>query len=154
MDGDALVQAVTGLAPGIEKREKINRPAVRVPLERLATLAARLRDDPALAFDMLMDHTAVDCIAEQRFELIYHLYSTSHGHALTVTAYVPRQSPVAPTLSRVWPTAEWQEREVYDLMGVLYDEHPDLRRLFLEDDWKGFPLRKDYQDTDMLELPK
>jgi NADH-quinone oxidoreductase subunit C len=154
MDGDALVQAVAGLAPGIEKREKINRAAVCVPVERLAAVAARLRDDPKLAFDLLLDHLAVDLAAEQRFELIYHLYSTAHGHALTVTSSVPRAQPVAPTVSRVWPIAEWQEREVYDLMGVLYDEHPDLRRLFLEDDWQGFPLRKDYQDPDMLEFPK
>jgi NADH-quinone oxidoreductase subunit C len=154
MDGDALVQAVTGIAPGSEKREKINRPAVRVPVERLGALAVRLRDDPRFGFDLLLDHMAIDLVAEKRFELIYHLYSTSHGHALTVTTYVPRDTPVAPTMSRVWPIAEWQEREVYDLLGVLYDEHPDLRRLFLEDDWKGFPLRKDYQDPDMLEFPK
>ena len=65
-----------------------------------------------------------------------------------------RDAPVAPTVSRSWPAAEWQEREAYDLMGILYDEHPDLRRLFLEDDWQGFPLRKDYRDPDMLEFPK
>ncbi len=145
---------MTGIVPGIERREKINRAAVRVPIERLLDVAARLRDDPALAFDMLLDHAAIDWSAESRFELFYHLFSTSHGHALTLTAFVPRDAPVAPTVSRIWPIAEWQEREAYDLMGVLYDGHPDLRRLFLEDDWQGFPLRKDYRDPDMLEFPK
>lgn len=142
-----------GIAPGIERREKVGRAAVRVPPERLLEVAGRLRDDPALAFDMLVDHAAIDWHAENHFELFYHLFSTSHGHALTLTALVPRDAPVAPTVSRIWPVAEWQEREAYDLMGILYDEHPDLRRLFLEDDWQGFPLRKDYRDPDMLEFP-
>jgi len=126
---------------------------VRVPAERLLQVAARLRDDPAFAFDLLLDHAAVDRHAENRFELFYHLFSTAHGHALTLTALVPRDAPVAPTVSCIWPAARWHEREAYDLMGILYDEHPDLRRLFLEDDWQGFPLRKDYRDPDMLELP-
>jgi NADH-quinone oxidoreductase subunit C len=154
MDGETLLQALMALEPGIEKREKADRPAIRVPPERLPAVAARLRDDPALAFDMLQDHTAIDWIAEQRFEVVYHLYSTAHGHAAMLSATVPRDRPVVPTVSGIWPIAHWQEREVYDLLGILYDDHPDLRRLFLEDDWSGFPLRKDYRDADMLELPK
>jgi len=142
------------LEPGIEAREKADRPAIRVPRERLHAVAARLRDDPELAFDMLVDHTAIDWVDQGRFELVYHLYSTRHGHAATVTALVPRDEPVAPTVSDIWPVAEWQEREAYDLLGILYDEHPDLRRVFLEDEWQGFPLRKDYRDPDMIELPK
>ena len=82
------------------------------------------------------------------------LHSTIHGHSLFVTVVVPRDDPTVPTVSDVWPTAHWQEREAYDLLGILYDDHPDLRRLFLEDDWQGFPLRKDYHDDDMLELPQ
>jgi NADH-quinone oxidoreductase subunit C len=154
MDGAALIQAVVALAPGLAPRDKTNRPAVTVPVEGLRALAARLRDDPGLRFDLLLDHTAIDWIAEDRFELVYHLYSTEHGHHLTVTASVPRGQPVAPTVGDVWPIAHWQEREVFDLMGVQYDGHPDLRRLFLEDDWVGYPLRKDYKDDSMLGLPK
>jgi NADH-quinone oxidoreductase subunit C len=63
---------------------------------------------------------------------------------------VPRDAAVVPSLASVWPIAEWQEREVYDLMGILYADHPDLRRLFLDDDWQGFPLRKDYEDDYIL----
>jgi NADH:ubiquinone oxidoreductase subunit C len=142
------------LEPTAARREKADRPAVHVPPEKLAALALALRDAPALAFDMLLDHTAIDWLAEGRFELVYNLYSTVHGHSLLVTTTVPRASPVAPTVSAVWPIAHWQEREVFDLMGVQYDNHPDLRRLFLEDEWQGYPLRKDYKDDYMLGLPK
>jgi len=154
MDGEALNQAVAALEPAATKREKADRPAVHVPPEKLAALALRLRDEPALAFDLLLDHTAIDWIAENRFELVYVLYSTVHGHYLVLTTTVPRATPVSPTLSTVWPIAHWQEREVFDLMGVQYDNHPDLRRLFLEDEWQGHPLRKDYKDDYMLGLPK
>ena len=154
MDGEALNQAVIALEPAATKREKADRPAVQVPPEKLAALALRLRDDPALAFDLLLDHTAIDWIAEQRFELVYVLYSTVHGHFLMLTTSVPRDAPVVPTVSAVWPIAHWQEREVFDLMGIQYDNHPDLRRLFLEDEWQGYPLRKDYKDDYMLGLPK
>jgi NADH-quinone oxidoreductase subunit C len=154
MDGEALNQAVIALEPAAAKREKADRPAVHVPPEKLAALALALRDDPALAFDLLLDHTAIDWIAQEKFELLYVLYSTVHGHYLVLTTTVPRAAPVAPTLGTVWPIAHWQEREVFDLMGVQYDDHPDLRRLFLEDEWQGHPLRKDYKDDYMLGLPK
>jgi NADH-quinone oxidoreductase subunit C len=154
MDGETLIQTVIALAPGSVRRDKVNRPAVQAPVEGLHALAARLKGDERLGFDLLLDHTAIDWIAENRFELVYHLYSTVHGHHLTLTTSVPRDNPVAPTVGDVWPTAHWQEREVFDLMGVLYDGHADLRRLFLEDDWEGYPLRKDYKDDSMLGLPK
>jgi NADH:ubiquinone oxidoreductase subunit C len=154
MDGEALTEAVIAMEPAAARREKADRPAVRVPPEKLAALALRLRDEPALAFDLLLDHTGIDWIAEERVELVYVLYSTVHGHYLMLTTSVPRGAPVAPTLSAVWPIAHWQEREVFDLMGVQYDDHPDLRRLFLEDEWQGYPLRKDYKDDYMLGLPK
>lgn len=154
MDGEALHQAVVALEPSATKREKADRPAVHVPPEKLAALALRLRDEPALAFDMLLDHTAIDWIAQEKFELLYILYSTVHGHYLVLTTTVPRAAAVSPTLAAVWPIAHWQEREVFDLMGVRYDDHPDLRRLFLEDEWQGHPLRKDYKDDHMLGLPK
>ena len=88
------------------------------------------------------------------FECIYNLYSTTHGHRLLVSVSVPRDNPVVPSVASLWAIAEWQEREVFDLMGVLYDGHPDLRRLFLEDDWQGYPLRKDYHNADTPELSR
>ena len=105
---------------------------------------------------MLLDHLAIDWLEEETpcFELVYQLYSLTHNHYLMVSVRLPRDNPVVSTVSSIWACAEFQEREVYDLFGVLYDEHPDLRRLFLEDDWEGFPLRKDYKDDFIMEQPK
>lgn len=154
MNADHLLAAVTAIESGAQKREKCDRPAVIVPTAALFKLMQRLRDDPPLAFDMLCTHTAVDYPAENRIELVYQLYSITHRHYLMVTTAIPRDRPEAPTVSSLWKIAEWQEREVYDLFGVLYDGHPDLRRLLLDDNWQGFPLRKDYQDEFMLERPQ
>ena len=125
-------------------------PAVQVPADGLLKLMTKLRDDPEFNFDVLSSHTAVDRIEQNAFELIYYLYSLTHQKRLLVSVLIPRDNPVAPTCSGIWKIAEWQEREVYDLFGVYYDGHPDLRRVFLEDDWQGFPLRKDYHDDFML----
>jgi len=154
MDGDALLQSLTAFDASVRQRDKTNRPAVEVAGDRLLALLTHLRRAPELAFDMLLDHTAVDLPEPGRIECFYTLYSTVHGHLLMVCTSVPRDRAVVPTVSALWPTAHWQEREVFDLMGVQYDDHSDLRRLFLEDDWQGHPLRKDYQDADMLELAK
>jgi NADH/F420H2 dehydrogenase subunit C len=154
MDRETVYEAVKRAMPEAEPRLDYMPPSMATPLDKLHALLEHLRDDPALAFDMLFDHTAIDRPSEQKIELLYHLFSLKHGHRLFVTTDVPREAPVAPTVSDLWPIAEWQEREVYDLFGVLYDGHPDLRRIFLDDDWKGFPLRKDYKDEYMLERPK
>jgi NADH-quinone oxidoreductase subunit C len=151
MDATSLITTVGAFDSRIQPREKTNRPAVQVPAEILPALARWLRDEPGLRFTMLSDHSAIDWQAENRIELVYQLYSLEHRHTLTVFASVPREHPEAPSVSGVWRIAEWQEREVYDMFGVLYSGHPDLRRILLEDDWKGFPLRKDYKDECMLE---
>ncbi|MDP2989970.1 MAG: NADH-quinone oxidoreductase subunit C [Kiritimatiellota bacterium] len=154
MNFESLLAAVNAIEPEAVKREQCDRAAVNVPTAALFKLMQRLRDDPQLAFDMLCTHTAIDYPAENRIELVYQLYSIKHRHYLMVATAIPRDRPEASTLSPVWKIAEWQEREVYDLFGVLYSGHPDLRRLFLDDDWQGFPLRKDYKDDFMLERPQ
>ena len=154
MDSEELLEIAERIESGAQKREKCDRPAVHVPVDKLLNAMRRLYTYQWLSFDMLITHTVIDWPAENRFELVYVLYSTVHGHSLIVTSSVPRVNPVAPTVSGIWRTAEWQEREAYDLFGILYDEHPDLRRVFLEDDWEGFPLRKDYTDPYMLERPQ
>jgi NADH-quinone oxidoreductase subunit C len=154
MDSEELLEVVERIESGAKKREKCDRPAVHVPVDRLLSAMRRLHTYQWLSFDFLITHTAIDWPSENRFELVYLLYSTVHGHSLMVSTSVPRNNPIAPTVSGIWPTAEWQEREAYDLFGILYDEHPDLRRVFLEDDWEGFPLRKDYTDPYMLERPQ
>jgi NADH:ubiquinone oxidoreductase subunit C len=151
MDEETLLGSVTRLSTAVALVErKANHSAVQVPVEKLEGVLRQLRDDEALAFDQLLTHTAVDWMETGRLELLYILFSTQYGHTLLVSSLVSRDNPIAPTASGLWRIAEWQEREVYDLFGVQYDGHQDLRRLFLEDDWVGHPLRKDYTDEFML----
>ena len=103
-----------------------------------------LRDDPRFAFDFLMDHTAVDWMADARFELVYQLYSTRRQAFLLVATLVHRENPLVPTVSDLAHRRMAGARGLRPV-GIPYDDHPDLRRLFLEDDWTGYPLRKDYK---------
>jgi len=151
MDAESLQRAVLALFPGATAREKTDRPSLAVAASSVPDLLTRLKADEQLAFDVLLDHTAVDWIERGRIELFYQLYSLKHGHYLTVAAEVPREEPVAFSVSGIHRIAEWQEREVYDMFGVLYEGHPDLRRLLLEDSWIGHPLRKDYHDDHIIE---
>jgi NADH-quinone oxidoreductase subunit C len=108
------------------------------------------RDEAPLRFDMLMDLTAVDYLAypgreeAPRFEVVYHLYSVPHNHRLRVKAGVEEDDPVVPTAVPLWPIADWFEREVWDMFGLRFAGHPDLRRLLLYEQFEGHPLRKDY----------
>jgi NADH-quinone oxidoreductase subunit C len=108
------------------------------------------RDDPALRFDMLMDLTAVDYLKYPgrdegaRFEVVYHLYSVPQNHRLRVRVPVEEDDPVAWSATPLWAIADWYEREVWDMFGIRFDGHPDLRRLLLYEEFVGHPLRKDY----------
>jgi NADH-quinone oxidoreductase subunit C len=108
------------------------------------------RDDPALRFDMLMDLTAVDYLTypgredAPRFEVVYHLYSVPHNHRVRIKAGIEEDDPVVPTAVPLWPIADWFEREVWDMFGLRFAGHPDLRRLLLYEQFEGHPLRKDY----------
>jgi NADH-quinone oxidoreductase subunit C len=155
MERESLQAAVCELDSAVSPLDdNADRAAVVVEAQALPEIMRRLRDEPEFQFSQLLDHVAVDWIERGQFELVYQLYSFKHKHFLSVSVLVPRDDPRLPTVCRVHPVAEWQEREVYDLFGVLYEDHPDLRRLFLEDDWEGFPLRKDYEDDFMLDRPK
>jgi len=116
-----------------------------VPAELLRGAAERLRDDPALQFDLLSDLTCVDRFpAEPRFELNVQLLSIPHRSRLRLRVRVPSSAPVMDSLVPVWPGANWMEREVFDLFGVRFEGHPDLRRILLPEDFEGHPLRRDY----------
>lgn len=113
--------------------------------EQLVPVMRFLRDDSELAFDMLMDLTCVDYLGEEpRFEMVYHLYSLAKNHRLRVKARVSEQACEIETLCPLWPAANWMEREVWDLYGVRFTGHPDLRRILLYEEFQGHPLRKDY----------
>jgi NADH-quinone oxidoreductase subunit C len=135
----------------LEKSEISLEKEVIIKQSRFLEFMQLVKDDKDLKFDILLDHTAVDYINENVFHLVYHLYSSIYNHQGIILVEVPRDKPVISTLCSIWRIAEWQEREVFDLFGILYNNHPDLRRIFLEDDWVGFPLRKNYKDNFMLE---
>ncbi len=117
------------------------RTAALVPVCRF------LRDDPELRFDFLSSVTGVDRLGlperSPRFEVVYHLYSLHTKRRVRLKVRVDEGEAV-PSLTKVWPTANWHEREVFDLFGVPFAGHPDLRRILMPEDWEGHPLRKDY----------
>jgi len=106
--------------------------------------ANELRYSPGFNMDYLFCVTGVDW--KTHLSVVYHLTSTTRRHTIVVKAKVDRENPAIETVSDIWRTAEFHEREVYDFFGIEFLHHPDLRRLFLTDDWKGWPLRKDYDD--------
>lgn len=117
---------------------------ILVKAEELHKVAESLRNSPKTAFDYMVCLSGVDYA--DHMCVVYHLESTSLKHFLVLKVKTEgRENPAIDTLSDLWPTAEFHEREVYDLLGVKFNNHPDLRRLFLDDSW-GFPLRKDYVD--------
>lgn len=118
---------------------------VVVPREELPPTLERLRSRPDTAFDLLAQVTATDWPGrEPRFWLSYDLYSTTHRHRLRVKVGLPEEDPRVPSVVGLYPTADWHERETYDLFGIVFEGHPDLRRIMMTDDWVGHPLRKDY----------
>jgi NADH-quinone oxidoreductase subunit C len=113
--------------------------------DHLLPLAEFLLADPELAFTYLSDVTGVDRFPiEPRFELNYHLLSMSRREGIRLRVRLPGNDPVADSVIPVWPTANWHEREIFDLLGIRFEGHPNLRRMLLPDDWEGHPLRKDY----------
>ena len=124
-------------------REK--HPRVHTTAEHWRSLAETLRHDADLQFDWLSCISAVDYIADEELCAVYDLRSLTHGHGFAVKVFVARLAPVIPSVVDLWPAANWHEREAYDLMGIVFEGHPDLRRILLPEDWTGHPLRKDYE---------
>jgi NADH-quinone oxidoreductase subunit C len=115
-----------------------------VPKERIVEILRFLHDDPRTAFDLLTDLTALDYPKrEARFDVVYHLYSIPKNHRLRLKVRAADGETV-PSATAVYNAAEWHEREVFDMFGVKFDNHPDLRRILLPDEWQGHPLRKEY----------
>jgi len=116
----------------------------------IAEVAGFAKSDPELAFDNLMCLSAVDYPKEDppRMEVVYHLFSYRHRHTFVLKVHLPREGARVPTVEAVWPVANWHEREAYDLFGIVFEGHSDLRRILLPDDWQGHPLRKDWVDPD------
>ncbi len=124
---------------------------INAPAENFHELALKLRHTSGLDFDYLFCQTCVDW--KTHLTMVYHLTSMTHRHNIVVKIKLDRNNPEVTTVCEIWRTAEFHEREVYELFGVNFLNHPDLRKLILPDDWIGYPLRKDYDDpVNMIKL--
>lgn len=120
-------------------------PWIVVQAVKIGEVARFLRDEPGLRFDVLMCLSGVHYPKENVLGVTYHLFSTAEKHKLTLKVLMPEDDAHLPTVEQVWKTADWHEREAFDMFGIRFDGHPDHRRILCPDDWEGYPLRKDYQ---------
>ncbi|HZY31355.1 MAG TPA: NADH-quinone oxidoreductase subunit C [Candidatus Methylomirabilis sp.] len=121
-----------------------NETTIVVTPREIVHVCRRLKEDPDLRYDFLSDLTAVDRLRQHpRFEVVYHLYSLQFKRRVRLKVQV-EEGEAVPSVTPVWGTADWHEREVYDMFGVGVEGHPDLRRILMPEDWEGHPLRKDY----------
>jgi NADH-quinone oxidoreductase subunit C len=128
----------------IEALPENKHPRVHVEAGNWRAVAEHMRRRPELEFDWLANLSGVDYPAEGKLAVVYDLWSYELRHEFAVKVFCPRENPHVPSVSDLWRAAEWHEREAYDLLGIVFDGHPDLRRILLAEDWVGFPLRKDY----------
>jgi len=141
---------------GVTVSEINNYPAVEVPKEIIVKIAELLKDE--FQFDQLRDIVGVDRFTkEHRFECIYNLYSTIHKGRMILRVRLDSKKPEVETLCGVWKSADWYEREAYDMIGIIFLNHPDLRRLYMMEEYEYYPLRKDYPLMGLpgaVQLPK
>lgn len=123
--------------------DKHPRVHIEAPLWR--QVAEFLHSDPSLKFDWLANLSGVDYAADQKLCVVYDLWSFDLRHRFAVKVYCPRDKTEIASVADLWPAANWHEREAFDMFGINFTGHPDLRRILLTEDWEGFPLRKDYQ---------
>ncbi|HXV36905.1 MAG TPA: NADH-quinone oxidoreductase subunit C [Myxococcota bacterium] len=140
----ALQQLIAQLRDAVQQTHAYRGDATAlVEAARVENVLCFLRDE--LDFDMLTDLTAVDYLGEKpRFEVVYHLYSTRANQRVRIKARVAEEAPEIASATSLFASADWMEREVYDLYGIRFAGHPDLRRILLYDEFEGYPLRKDY----------
>ncbi|MEO6648413.1 MAG: NADH-quinone oxidoreductase subunit C [Chitinophagaceae bacterium] len=151
MTNEALKLKIAELSPAVNFEESPEWLTVVIEHESWNDFALQLRSTEGLDFDYLFCLTCIDW--KTHFTMVMHLTSTTERHTLVVKTKLDKNTPAVRTVSDIWKTAEFHEREVYDLFGVIFIDHPDLRRLFMTDDWKGWPLRKDYEDAvNMIKL--
>ncbi len=151
MTNEELKAKLTGINSALTFEEGGQWLNVNVEPKDWLPFAKELRENPELNFDYMFCLTCVDW--KTHLGMVYHLNSKNLKHIIVVKSKLDRNNPEIETISHIWRTAEFHEREVYDLFGVTFLHHPDLRRLLLTDEWVGWPLRKDYEDpVNMIKL--
>ena len=150
MQTEELTNLITSLVPDQKPGISKQYPEYIIPAEKIHQLAKMLKENPQTKMDYLFSLTASD--RKDGFNVVYHLTSTTYHHIVVLKVILAdKANPVMATISDLWNAAEYFEREVFDLFGIKFENHPDLRRLFLDDDWVGYPLRKDYKDPFIFE---
>lgn len=146
MTNEEIQEWVKDWVPGLEFEEEGSQFLnILVPRSEMHTFIQRLKEDESTGFDFLFCLTGVDY--PEYLTVVYHLESTRFRHMVVVKCNTEnRENAVLDTVSDIFPTADFHEREVYDLLGITFTNHPNMKRIFLEDDWEGHPLRKDYVD--------
>lgn len=141
-----MMSLVPEATPGVSKQY----PEFIVPAGKLHDVIKQLKENADTRMDYLFSLTAAD--RKDGFHVVYHLESTTHRHIVVLRVILTdKANPSVATVSDLWKSAEYFERETFDLFGIRFENHPDLRRLFLDDEWVGYPLRKDYKDSFTLE---
>jgi NADH-quinone oxidoreductase subunit C len=146
MKTEELTTLITSMVP--EQKPGISKqyPEFILPAEKLYEVAKSLMENLQAKMDYLFCLTAVD--RKDGFHVVYHITSTEFHHSVVLGVVLPdKANPTIATVSDIWRAAEYYEREVFDLFGIRFENHPDMRRIFLDDDWVGYPLRKDYKDS-------
>ncbi len=130
----------------VDVAEFRDQVSIIVKKDQIVPILKYLHDDPLLSLDHLQDLTAVDYLKKKdvRFEVVYNLYSMRYRHQIRIRAQVAENDPKIGSVVPIWAGADWHERECYDMFGIVFNGHPDLRRILLPEDWEGHPLRKDY----------
>jgi NADH-quinone oxidoreductase subunit C len=152
MDAKAIHDALVGrfgekiLSADLEAAS----PFAVVATEAIVEVAGFCKSDSALAMDNLMCLSGVDYPKEEppRMEVVYHLYSYTHHHTFALKVHLPRENPAVATVEGLWGVANFHERECWDMFGIVFTGHSDMRRILLPDDWEGHPLRKDWEDPE------
>ena len=132
--GDAIVEA----------KLEAPQPWIRISGDRMAAICSFLRDEAAFQFDYLMCVSGIDT-NDGKLGVVYHLFSMAHKQKIVLKASCVKDHPHVQSVSAVWGTANWHEREAFDMYGIVFDGHPDLRRILCPDDYPGYPLRKDFK---------
>ena len=144
MDAPQIYERIQERFPGkvLEVSERKPDPFAVIDPAAVVEVGRFLHDDAAAAMDCLNNQTGVDY--KDRIEVVYHLFSYTHRHACVLKVKLPRENPVVATVEEIWRAANWMEREIFDLLGVTFEGHSDMRRILMPEDWLGFPLRKDF----------